>query len=229
MHWCSPQQLRAGDVLMSQGKVRLSRWMAWNAECPYSHAAIMVTPDRFVEAAPPRVRCRSIDELARGRRGPRFVDVYRPVNPDGTELSAGQRCRIADRALAWVGWPFARAKMAWLATQTLLQHKLGRLHWRLPAPRHDRGFSCTEFVYRVLREAVDVELVPPRPRPIALPAGVITTDLCHSRSLRACGRLALGSCEGGLPSGGIAGPGQVGNGCASAPRAPVPAASMNHA
>jgi cell wall-associated NlpC family hydrolase len=194
-----PEQLRAGDVLLSQGNVQLSRLMAWNAECPYSHAAIMVTPDRFVEAAPPRVRCRSIDELAQARRRPRFVDVYRPVNPDGSELSTMQRLRIAEHALRWVGWPFARTKMAWLALQTLLQHKVGRANWRLPAPRHDRGFSCTEFVYRVLREAVDVELVPLRPRPIALPAGVITSDLCHSRSLRACGRLALGHGHGHAP------------------------------
>jgi hypothetical protein len=191
MQSCSPEQLRIGDVLLSQGNVRLSRWMAWNAECPYSHAAIMVTPDRFVEAAPPRVRCRPIGELEQARLRPRFVDVYRPVNPDGSELTAVQRHRVAEHALRWVGWPFARAKMAWLALQTLLQHKFGRLHWRLPAPRNDRGFSCTEFVYRVLREAIEVELVPPRPRPIAVPAGVITTDLCHSRSLRPCGRLVL--------------------------------------
>lgn len=193
MHWCFPEGLRAGDVLLSQGNAPLSRWMAWNAECPYSHAAIMVTPERFVEAAPPRVRCRSIGELTQARRRPRFVDVYRPVNPDGTELSVDQGRCIANHALRWVGWPFARAKMAWLALQILLQHKFGRMHWRLPAPRHDRGVSCTEFVYRVLREAIDVELASPRSRPIRLPAGVITTDLCHSRSLRACGRLVLDS------------------------------------
>jgi hypothetical protein len=200
---CSLEQLRCGDVLLSQGNFTLSRLMAWNAECPYSHAAIMVGADCYAEARPPRVRRRPIAELLASRDRLRFVDVWRPVNPDGRELSLQQRRRIAELASRWLDWPFASyTKMGWLALQTLLRNKLGTPQWRLPAPR-DAGVSCTEFVFRVLRPVLGLQPAVDRAAAAGGGAGpcgsgtdlepqaVITGDLCASIALRPCGRLDL--------------------------------------
>jgi hypothetical protein len=194
------EQLCCGDLLLSQGNFQLSRMMAWNAECPYSHAAIMVAPDAFAEARPPRVQRRPVTDLLAARQRLRFVDVWRPLNPDGSELSPTQRRRIAEVAGQWLDWPFASyAKMGWLALQTLVRHKLGAAHWRLPAPR-DAGVSCTEFVCRVLQQVLPLRLVP-RVRDPAVataahlralePHAVITLDLCSTPVFRPLGRLEL--------------------------------------
>lgn len=180
--------LRAGDVLLSQGRGWFSRLMAWNAECPYSHAALVLGDGTLVEAMPPRIRRRPVAMLGTPRFLPRFVDVWRPVNVDGSELSAAQRARIVATATRWLGWPFAGLKMAWLALQTLLRHKLRLRDWSLPAPR-DRGLSCTEYVYRVLHEAIGFAPARPGLADPAAACGVITLDLCASASLRPCGRL----------------------------------------
>ncbi|MCU0758749.1 MAG: hypothetical protein MUF07_06075 [Steroidobacteraceae bacterium] len=194
------EQLRCGDLLLSQGNFHLSRMMAWNAECPYSHAAIMVAPDAFAEARPPRVQRRLVTDLLAARDRLRFVDVWRPLNPDGSELSALQRRQVAEVAGQWLDWPFASyAKMGWLALQTLVRHKLGAVHWRLPAPR-DVGVSCTEFVCRVLQQVLPLQLAPRvRDRSTGRPAhlralephAVITVDLCSTPAVCPLGRLEL--------------------------------------
>jgi hypothetical protein len=146
----SLEELRCGDVLLSQGRFQLSRWMAWNAGCPYSHAALVLDGGGYVEARPPRIRRRPLTDLVAWRERLRFVDVWRPLNPDGSELSGTQRSQLARLAGRWLGWPFAgNRRMAWLALQTLLRHPGGAPRWRLPVPP-DGGVSCTEFVYRML-------------------------------------------------------------------------------
>lgn len=104
----------------------------------------------LIEAMPPRVRRRPVTAMFAPRRQPRLLDVWRPVNGDGSELSDAQRARIASTAVRWLDWPFAGLKMAWLAVQTLLRHKLRLRCWSLPVPRHDRGLSCTDYVCRLL-------------------------------------------------------------------------------
>jgi len=188
------EELRAGDVLLSQGRGWLSRLMAWNAECPYSHAALVLGDGTLIEAMPPRVRRRPVTAMFAPRCQPRLVDVWRPVNRDGSELSDAQRTRIASAAVRWLGWPFAGLKMAWLAVQTLLRHKLRVRRWSLPAPRHDRGLSCTEYVCRVLHEAIGFAPARPALGAPGASCGAITLDLCASRSLRPRGRLLPNGC-----------------------------------
>lgn len=205
----SLEQLRCGDVLLSQGRFQLSRWMAWNAGCPYSHAALVLDGGGYVEARPPQVRWRPLTDLVAWRARLRFVDVWRPLNPDGTELSGPQRSQLARLAGRWLGWPFAgNRKMAWLALQTLLRPAGGAPRWRLPVPP-DGGVSCTEFVYRMLRSILPLRIVPgqaagmagealaaPGRSPLELdPRAVITSDLCGDGALRFCGRLELAAAE----------------------------------
>ena len=205
----SLEELRCGDVLLSQGRVQLSRWMAWNAGCPYSHAALVLDGGGYVEARPPRIRRRPLTDLVAWRERLRFVDVWRPLNPDGSELSGTQRSQLARLAGRWLGWPFAgNRRMAWLALQTLLRHPGGAPRWRLPVPP-DGGVSCTEFVYRMLRAVLPLRIVAGQggdstiESPAATdaerleldPRAVITSDLCGHGALRFCGRLELAAAE----------------------------------
>lgn len=205
----SLEQLRCGDVLLSQGRFQLSRMMAWNAGCPYSHAALVLDRGGYVEARPPRVRWRPLTDLVAWRGRLRFVDVWRPLNPDGSELSGSQRSHLARLAARWLGWPFAgNRRMAWLALQTLLRHPAGAPRWQLPVPP-DGGVSCTEFVYRLLRTVLPLRIVAgpavaatvdspgmPAGSPVELdPRAVITSDLCGHGALHLCGRLELAAVE----------------------------------
>lgn len=146
-------ELRAGDVLLSRGDWHLSQWMAWNAECPYSHAAVAVSSNAVVEARAPRVDVRPVEALL--RESPARVDLFRPCNRDGSDLSDAQRERVVDMALGLRGVPFALPRLPGLAWRTLLDHKLSAAPAAGHGPhaiRHD--LTCCELVYVVLHQSL---------------------------------------------------------------------------
>jgi hypothetical protein len=105
-------RLRTGDVLLMRSAWQVSRWMAWNAECPYSHAALVLDEGRFIEARAPVVAIEPLRELDAPRRRIELVDVWRPFDRrDGAALDANAMQRIVALAGRWVGVPFAARRM----------------------------------------------------------------------------------------------------------------------
>ena len=159
---------RSGDVLLSRAPLQISRWMAWNAECPFSHAALMLDHDRFIEAVVPRVRIGRLSRLLATPRPPELLALYRPLDANGRPLDSWTARQLVRAARRWLGAPFALARMGPLAVQTLLRHKAGQTGWRIEDDEVGR-VSCAELVYRVLRDVLDLELSPrrlrARPRP----------------------------------------------------------------
>jgi hypothetical protein len=144
---------RPGDVVLSRSGMALSEWMAWNAECAYSHAALAVAPDVVLEARMPQVALRSLGSML--DEAPAQADLYRPLNPDGSELTHAQQARVLRTGLRLLGMPFALGRMPGLAWRTLLRHKLwpGRRSATTPRGVLDASdLSCCELVYLVLRE-----------------------------------------------------------------------------
>jgi hypothetical protein len=153
-------RLRTGDVLLMRSAWQVSRWMAWNAECPYSHAALVLDEGRFIEARAPVVAIEPLRELDAPRRRIELVDVWRPFDRrDGAALDANAMQRIVALAGRWVGVPFAARRMPRLALGTLARHKLAVHPIGLHPPEPDEaGVTCTELVYRILDEAIGLEL-----------------------------------------------------------------------
>jgi hypothetical protein len=167
-----PEALRAGDVLLMRSAWRIARLMAWNAECPYSHAALVIDRDRVVEAKPPRVRIEPLRELADPERRIEYVDVLRPYDALGQELDDESRDRVAAIARSWVGVRFATTRLPRLAFETLWCHKLGAPAPALrvePAARPADAVTCTELVFRVLSSACGLELGARRRVPTPFP------------------------------------------------------------
>jgi hypothetical protein len=150
-----PDELRPGDVVLTRARRHLSRLMAWNAECPYSHASLVVSRRRVVDAYPPYVRLRPLRALLAEALD--VADVYRPVAAWRRPLPRADRRRIVRTALACLGRPYAGLRLPGLAVRTLLQHKLG---WALAAraPRAAGAMICTEVVYRALRSGLPLQL-----------------------------------------------------------------------
>ena len=148
-----PDELRPGDVLLTRAQRQLSRLMAWNAECPYSHASLVVSRRRVVDAYPPSVRLRPLRALLAEALD--VADVYRPVEAWRRPLPPERRRRIVRAALACLGRPYDGLRLPGLAVRTLLQHKLG---WSpgTRSPRDVDAVICTELVYRALRSGIAI-------------------------------------------------------------------------
>lgn len=190
----APGALQSGDVLLSRGCSQVSHLMAWNAECPYSHAAIVANREVVIEAVATGVRCRRLpmfatdaaplDFTTRPDAGrPQYaVDVYRAVGDDGRELGRAAGRRIGLCARQWLGAPFAHERMLTLALSTLLRHKVG-----LAGPRRRiRAWrlTCVELVYLALHESVGFPLQPRSRRPTPLPPLDVRGLVAELRSYR---------------------------------------------
>lgn len=64
----APDQVtKAGDAILSRGRSCLSEWMARNARCACSHAAILLAPNVVLETAPPAARLRTLSAVRADR------------------------------------------------------------------------------------------------------------------------------------------------------------------
>jgi len=159
---------KAGDVLLSRGRSCLSEWMAWNARCAYSHAAILLAPDLVLEALPPAAHLRRLSAVRADRHA--VLDLYRPLDANGQELNDGDIAAAVRIGLRLVGTPFATGRMAGLAVRTLLSRRWDGIR-RTPDARVDvRDLNCCELVYLVLHDACGLELGMRRPDDQARPA-----------------------------------------------------------
>ena len=142
---------QAGDVILSRGVSHMSEWMAWNARCPYSHAAIVLTPTVVLEAAAPAARLRPLSTIMSERHA--ALDLYRPGNADGGEPDEQQIEAAVDIGLRLVGTPFAMTRLPALALRTLSSRRFDGIV-RAPDTHvavHD--LNCCELVYLVLQDA----------------------------------------------------------------------------
>ena len=122
----------------------LSAAMAWNAGCPYSHAALVFSPGILVDARPPQVLSRSLYSVLDER--PVRMDLFRPRIRSQLGLTEHQQQAFRNILLSYVGTPFALRRMPGLAWRTLLRRGMPSL---CPAigwsERSD--LTCCELVY----------------------------------------------------------------------------------
>lgn len=152
--------LQAGDVLLVKSTGELAKVIAWFGDSTYSHAAIMVAPDRVVEARVSGVVECGIDEL-RAPKDIAWTDVYRPLAAEGTALSAADRALVAAKARTFVGQAYPLDDLAWLGVLVALREKWPdslRAKWLVRIAvdhlvRVEPGHvTCSELVYRAFLE-----------------------------------------------------------------------------
>lgn len=158
---------KAGDVLLSRGRSCLSEWMAWNARCAYSHAAILLAPDVVLEAIPPAAQLRPLSAVRVDRHA--VLDLYRPLDANGEALHDSDMAAAVGIGLRLVGTPFATGRMAGLAARTLLSRRWDGVRRTPDARAHVRDLNCCELVYLVLHGACGLELGMRRPDDQARP------------------------------------------------------------
>lgn len=161
-----PTTLRAGDVLLMRGIGPVSDLIAWCGDSTYSHCAVMVDGDTFVEAATPTSRRVTLAaRLAQGAYYD-FIDVLRPTRADGEPLDDAERGAIARGALALLDVPYPMDALLQLALFATLRNRVpadARVRALLRGlvdhlTTHDPSHMvCSELVYRAFLAA---ELAP---------------------------------------------------------------------
>jgi len=157
-----PAQLRAGDVLLMKGIGAVSDLVAWFGDSIYSHAAIMVDAEYFVEAAPPvSRRVRLADRLKQVQHYD-FVTAMRPTRASGQPLDRVERAAVAEASLAYVDVKYPLDSLVQMALAAALRNRVpanAGLRWLLRQVLdrlHDfdpTQLVCSELVYAALREA----------------------------------------------------------------------------
>lgn len=155
----------AGDVILSRGVSCMSEWMAWNARCAYSHAAIVLAPTIVLEAVAPTARLRPLSTLASEPHA--ALDLYRPRAADGGALSEQQIEAAVRIGLRLIGTPFAMARLPGLALRTLSSRRFDGIRCTPDACIAVHDLNCCELVYLVLRDAFgfDIGMRTPRDQP----------------------------------------------------------------
>jgi hypothetical protein len=147
---------RAGDVILSRGIACMSEWMAWNARCRYSHAAILLAPTIVLEAVPPAACLRPLSTMQAERHA--VLDLYRPLGPSGDALGDRDIAAAIHIGLRLIGTPFAASRLPGLAVRTLLSRRFDGIR-RTPDERViARDLNCCELVYVVLQSACGFDL-----------------------------------------------------------------------
>jgi CheY-like chemotaxis protein len=158
----NPADLRAGDVLLMKGIGPISDLIAWFGDSNYSHAAIMVDREHFVEAAPPVSRVVRLAERLRQVGHYDFIEALRPTRGSGQPLDASQREALAAAARANLEVKYPLDAMVQMAVFAALRQRVpadALLRWLLREiidhitaddPQH---MMCSELVYRALHAA----------------------------------------------------------------------------
>ena len=158
----NPADLRAGDVLLMRGIGPISDLIAWFGDSIYSHAAIMVDSEHFVEAAPPRSRKVRLAERLRQVDHYDFIEALRPTRSGGQPLEPSQREALAAAAMANLDVEYPLDAMLQMAVFAALRQRIpasglmrGLLraiidHLTVDKPQH---MMCSELVYRALHTA----------------------------------------------------------------------------
>lgn len=157
-----PATLRPGDVLLMRGIGPVSDLIAWFGDSTYSHAAVMVDGDSFVEAAAPvSRRVQLAKRLGQGAYYD-FIDVWRPTRGNGMPLDDSARTAIAEGATACLDVPYPLDALLQMAVFATLRNRIpadAGVRWllrelieRLIAddPSH---MVCSELVYRAFLAA----------------------------------------------------------------------------
>lgn len=161
----SPTVARAGDVILSRGASCMSEWMAWNARCPYSHAAIVLAPTIVLEAVAPAARLRPLSTLASEPHA--ALDLYRPRAAHGGAPSEQQIDAAVRLGLRLIGTPFAMPRLPGLALRTLSSRRFDGIRRTPDACVAVHDLNCCELVYLILRDAFgfDIGMRTPRDQP----------------------------------------------------------------
>lgn len=158
----NPTDLRAGDVLLMKGIGPVSDLIAWFGDSIYSHAAIMVDREHFVEAAPPVSRRVRLAERLRQVDHYDFIEALRPTRATGQPLDQAQRDALAAAALANLEVKYPLDAMMQMAVFAAVRQRVPAnavLRWLLREiidhitgddPQH---MMCSELVYRALHTA----------------------------------------------------------------------------
>jgi hypothetical protein len=165
--------LRAGDIFLTQGPAKESRWIAAlsNAAGEFSHAAVVIDPHHLFEADDDGVGATYLPGVSLEQEGVVSRWIFVPYLPGTfavlrhTKLAAGNRQQVARRVLAackqFEGTPFAKyAAMLEASRVTGLLRMLLRwwLKWRDPRQASPLdGLFCSQLVTKVYR-ALGIEL-----------------------------------------------------------------------
>jgi len=157
-----PAGLRAGDVLLMKGIGQVSNLIAWFGDSIYSHAAIMVSDDEFVEAAVPQSRVVALADRLKQTDHYDFITAYRPTQRSGQALSDLQRQALDTAARAQLGVNYPLDALLQMAVFAGLRNRVpanAMLRWLLREildhvikfdPHH---MVCSELVFKAMQDA----------------------------------------------------------------------------
>lgn len=171
-------EIRPGDVLLGMGHGEISKLLAWNGETDYSHASLVVDKGELVEAT--TSGCKLVPLTTRQGQSNlmHFVDVWRPVAHDGRAFDAGDHAAIVANARPFAGRPYAMDVLTQLAIIVAVRNKtdmppavkaIVRIIVDSALKDDPTHLTCTELVYRGLRDAVVTPAHRLRPRIVVAP------------------------------------------------------------
>jgi hypothetical protein len=167
-----------GDVLLGMGHGEISKLLAWNGETDYSHASLVVDRGELVEATTGGCKIVALTTRQQQSNLMHYVDVWRPVAHDGRAFDAKDHAAIAASARPFAGRPYAMDVLTQLAIIVAVRNKtdmppavkaIVRVIVDSALKDDPTHLTCTELVYRGLRDAAAQPAQRLRPRIVVAP------------------------------------------------------------
>lgn len=170
--------IQPGDVLLGMGHGEISKLLAWNGETDYSHASLVVDGGELVEATTGGCKLVALTTRQQQSNLMLHIDVWRPVAHDGAAFDAKDRAAIVAAARPFAGRPYAMDVLTQLAIIVAVRNKtdmppavkaIVRVIIDASLKDDPTHLTCTELVYRGLRDAAATPAHRLRPRVVVAP------------------------------------------------------------